>query len=66
MPVTHRIRQHTSRHQRDDVGLLLVRAQDAGTIRADLNIDDLMTVLAGTVHTIQHAGCNATSRQHSA
>jgi AcrR family transcriptional regulator len=48
---------------RDAVGLLLLRAQDAGAIRADLNIDDLMALIAGCVHTLQYAGVNAKSRQ---
>jgi AcrR family transcriptional regulator len=48
---------------RDAVGVLLVRAQHAGAIRADLNIDDLMALIAGCVHTIQYAGVNTKSRQ---
>jgi AcrR family transcriptional regulator len=48
---------------RDAVGLLLLRAQDAGAIRADLNIDELMALVAGTCHTLQYAGVNAKSHQ---
>jgi AcrR family transcriptional regulator len=48
---------------RDAVGVLLVRAQQAGAARDDLNIDDLMALIAGWVHAIQYAGVNATSRQ---
>jgi AcrR family transcriptional regulator len=48
---------------RDAVGLLLVRAQDVGAIRADLDVDDLMALLAGSFHAIQYAGVNAKSRQ---
>jgi AcrR family transcriptional regulator len=41
---------------RKAVGTLLRRAQSAGSIRTDIDIDDLMAVLAGTFHAIQHAG----------
>jgi AcrR family transcriptional regulator len=48
---------------RDAVGVLLVRAQHAGAIRDDLNIDDLMALIAGWVHATQYAGVNAKSRR---
>jgi AcrR family transcriptional regulator len=48
---------------RDAVGVLLVRAQLAGAIRDDLDVDDLMALIAGWVHTFQYAGVNAKSRQ---
>ena len=48
---------------RDAVGVLLARAQDAGAIRDDLNVDDLMALIAGWVHAFQYAGVNAKSRQ---
>jgi hypothetical protein len=43
--------------------VLLVRAQHAGAIRADLNADDLMALIAGWAHTLQYAGANAKSAQ---
>jgi AcrR family transcriptional regulator len=48
---------------RDAVGLLLTRAQDAGAIRADLTIDDLLALLAGAYHAMQYAGVKTKSRQ---
>jgi AcrR family transcriptional regulator len=41
---------------RSAVNVLLRRAQDAGAVRADIDIDDLMAALAGTFHAIQHTG----------
>lgn len=41
---------------RDAVNTLLRRAQKAGAIRTDIDIDDLMGALAGTFHAIQHTG----------
>ena len=48
---------------RDAVGVLLLRAQDAGAIRPDLDIEDLMALLAGTFQAIRYAGANTNSRQ---
>jgi hypothetical protein len=48
---------------RDAVGVLLGRAQRAGATRTDLDIDDLMALLAGAFHAIQYAGVKAKSRQ---
>jgi AcrR family transcriptional regulator len=46
---------------RTAVNTLLQRAQSAGAIRADIDIDDLMATLAGTFHAIQHTGTRTES-----
>ena len=48
---------------RDAVGLLLIRAQEAGAIRPDLETEDLMALLAGAFQTIRYAGVHTNSRQ---
>jgi AcrR family transcriptional regulator len=45
-----------ARDLRDAVGALLGRAQDAGTIRRDLDTDDIMALLAGAFAAAQHFG----------
>ena len=45
------------------VGALLERAQHAGSVRGDIDIDDLMATLAGTFHAIQHAGVTTRSKR---
>lgn len=48
---------------RTAVNTLLQRAQHAGAIRPDIDIDDLMALLAGTFHAIQHTGARFESER---
>jgi AcrR family transcriptional regulator len=48
-----------SRDLRGAVAQLLARAQDAGMVRADVRIADLMAVLAGTIVALQRYGGDA-------
>jgi len=41
---------------RQALGVLLARAQAVGAIRADLDVDDVIALLAGASHAFAHAG----------
>jgi AcrR family transcriptional regulator len=51
----------TAAELRTAVNTLLQRAQNVGAIRTDIDVDDLMAVLAGTFHAIQHTGARLES-----
>ena len=40
----------------DALGLLLRRAQDAGAVRADVDVATLLALLVGAAHGVEHAG----------
>ncbi|MBO0883472.1 MAG: hypothetical protein J2P17_24675, partial [Mycobacterium sp.] len=46
---------HASDGLRDAVAILLARAQRAGCIRDDVDIDDAMALVAGAFATLRHA-----------
>jgi AcrR family transcriptional regulator len=48
---------------RGALDVLLRRAQDAGSVRADIDVDDLLAALAGVFHAIQHAGVRLDSER---
>ncbi|MBR7833081.1 TetR/AcrR family transcriptional regulator [Actinospica durhamensis] len=45
-----------SERLRSALDVLLGRAQHAGTIRTDIDVEDLIAALAGTFHALRHAG----------
>jgi AcrR family transcriptional regulator len=47
---------------RSALDVLLRRAQDAGSVRRDIDVDDLLAALAGTFHAIRHAGAERAAR----
>jgi AcrR family transcriptional regulator len=47
---------------RSALAVLLRRAQDAGAVRADIDVDDLLSALAGAFHAVQHGGGSGSKR----
>jgi AcrR family transcriptional regulator len=48
----------------DAVGVLLVRAQEAGATRADIGIDELFALIGGACQATSPRGASVISRQH--
>ncbi len=44
------------RHLRQTIGLLLARAQDAGAVRDDVQLPEIMALIVGAAHAVEHAG----------
>ena len=44
------------RHLRRKIGVLLERAQEAGTVRDDVGVPEVMALLVGAVRAAEHAG----------
>jgi AcrR family transcriptional regulator len=50
------------RRLRQAIGTLLARAQEAGTLRDDVDVTEVMTLLVGAVRAAEHAGEDADLR----
>jgi AcrR family transcriptional regulator len=50
---------------RDAIGTLLIRAREAGTVRAGVRLDEVMALLAATSHAALRAGWDEDLRQRT-
>jgi AcrR family transcriptional regulator len=50
---------------RATLGVLLMRAQDAGGVRSDLRVEDLMSLLVGASRAVEHLGPGSDAQAHA-